>query len=578
MNQHSHSVWGFWRFLCGVLPLMGVLAVAHAQQQPLRPGVLEQLRTDERLEEIRKRQEGAPDVRLQTPRLEQAELLPESETPCFVIGRVVLKGEGIASFDWLFGMLNDRTAADSPIGRCLGERGIGIVHRRAQNALIEKGFMTTRIYLEAQDVRTGELVLMLAPGRLRRMVFEGNVSPRWRLASAAIPKPGDLVQLRDVEQTLENLERVPGVKADIQVLPGDAPGESDLVVAYEQKRFLRGGISLDDGGLRSTGKYQMGFSLFLDNPVGMNDTFYLTLNRDLDKSRQREAGKRLGSLSSILHYAFPVGYWTFAATHSISQNDQRVAGAFMDYRYRSRQQDTEISVGRMLYRDATRKVSAEFGVFRRDYHNYINDVEVEVQRRRVGGWKAEVRYQRFIGNRTVAAHVGYRRGTGAFRATSAPEEDFGEGTARYQILEAGAQLGVPFTLGGRAFYYQADWRGQWNFTDLAATDKFMIGGRHTVRGFDGETVLASERGWRLRNDVVLPLAGGAISPYLGVDYGEVHGKTSRLLVGKRLAGMVLGVRGSYGGMDCDLFVGAPLYRPDAFETGKVVGFALNYAF
>ncbi|GHT94404.1 hemolysin secretion/activation protein, ShlB/FhaC/HecB family [Betaproteobacteria bacterium] len=567
-----------WSVFFGVLPLLAGLTPAHAQQAPQRPGVLEQFRTDERLEEIRKRQENSPAIRLQTPRIEQIETLPEKESPCFVIERIDLKGEGLETFAWLSATLNDTTVADAPVGRCIGKKGIDIVYRRAQNALIEKGFMTTRVYLEAQDIRTGTLTLLLVPGRLRRLEFEGNVSPRWRLTGGSVLKQGDLINLRDVEQTLENLQRVPGVKADIRVLPGDAPGESDLAILYEQQRFLRGSVSFDDGGMRSTGKYQMGLSLFLDNPVGINDTFYLSLNHDLDKYRKREDGKHPGSLSSILHYAFPIKYWTLAVTYSASQNDQRVAGAFVDYRYRSRQRDAEISAGRLLYRDGVSKVSADFGVFRKDYHNYINDVEVEVQRRRIGGWKANIRYQRFIGDKVLAGYAGYRRGTGAFHAISAPEDAFEEGTARYKILEAGINLGMPFQVGGQSFYYRGDLRGQWNFTDLSPTDKFMIAGRHTVRGFDGETVLASERGWLVRNDFILPLANGMFSPYLGVDYGEVHGKTSRFLVGKRLLGAALGLKGGYQGMDYDLFVGAPIYKPDDFKAGGVVGFDFNYAF
>jgi hemolysin activation/secretion protein len=565
----------FIRFL---LLVVGIVVPVFVYAQGLPPGALEQLRTDERLEEIRRRQEAIPDVRLQNSRQGDVEILPENETPCFAVRSIVLNGEGTEAFAWLSVVLNDATAPDSPIGRCLGEKGVEIIHRRAQNALIEKGFMTTRVYLEAQDLKSGELVLTLVPGRLRRLEFRGNVPERWRLKTASVTKAGELINLRDVEQMLENLERVPGVKADIQVFPGEAPGESDLVVMYEAQRSIRGALSLDDGGLKSTGKYQAGLSFFWDNPVGLNDTFYLTVNHDLDRSGKRENGVRAGSSSVVLHYAFPIGYWESGVTYSASQNDQRVAGAFMDYRYRSKQQEVEVSLGRGFYRDQVSKANARVSVFRKTYRNYIGDVEVDVQRRRVAGWKVDVNYQRFIGNGVLSVHTGYRRGTGALRAFSLPEEPFGEGTSRYKILDLGVNLAMPFAVGERPFQYRMDWRGQWNFSDLSSTDKFMIAGRHTVRGFDGETVLASERGWLVRNEVIMPLAGGAVLPYLGLDYGEVHGKTSRFLVGRRLSGMVLGVRGRYHGVDYDLFAGTPLLKPDHFEAGKAVGFNLGYNF
>ncbi len=40
---------------------------------------------------------------------------------------------------------------------------------------------------------------------------------------------------------------------------------------------------------------------------------------------------------------------------------------------------------------------------------------------------------------------------------------------------------------------------------LITQDRFSIGGRYTVRGFDGETTLIGERGWLLRNDLGLSL-------------------------------------------------------------------------
>jgi len=40
---------------------------------------------------------------------------------------------------------------------------------------------------------------------------------------------GDLLNIRDIEQGLENLKRVPTADANIELQPGEAMGETDVV-------------------------------------------------------------------------------------------------------------------------------------------------------------------------------------------------------------------------------------------------------------------------------------------------------------------------------------------------------------
>ena len=190
-----------------------------------------------------------------------------------------------------------------------------------------------------------------------------------------------------------------------------------------------------------------------------------------------------------------------------------------------------------------------------------------------------VAHREFIGTSTLDMNLNYKRGTGANNAMHAPEEAFGEGTSRPQIITADAQLNVPFALGAQRMRYSGVVRAQWNQTSLIPQDRFAIGGRYTVRGFDGESVLASERGWLIRNDLGWALDQTGQEIYLGVDYGEVGGKSSHTLLGTRLSGAVLGLRGGYKGLAYDVFVGHPIYKPQGFSTASgIAGFNLNWSY
>jgi hemolysin activation/secretion protein len=125
--------------------------------------------------------------------------------------------------------------------------------------------------------------------------------------------------------------------------------------------------------------------------------------------------------------------------------------------------------------------------------------------------------------------------------------------------------------------------GQFTNDTLNYIDDLTIGSRYTVRGFDGETMLAAERGFYWRNELQLTIGQTGQSTYAGIDYGHVFGPETAALAGTQLAGVVIGMRGNVpihiGGFSYDLFAGTPVYKPAGFPTARVtVGFQLGTQF
>jgi hemolysin activation/secretion protein len=217
--------------------------------------------------------------------------------------------------------------------------------------------------------------------------------------------------------------------------------------------------------------------------------------------------------------------------------------------------------------------------FNRRSNNYIDDTEVQVQQRVVGGWEASLNHREFLGQATVDANLAYKRGTGAFGSLPAPEEAFGEGTSRFALVTTDVNLSTPFQIGSQKFKYSGAWRAQLQRTPLTPQDRFSIGGRFNVRGFDGEGSLSGERGYYIRNEISAPLGASGQEAYWGLDYGHVGGPSSDNLLGRNLAGTALGLRGSLQGLQYELVWAAPVHKPDNFRTpGKTYGFSLNYSF
>lgn len=286
--------------------LVAAFITSEATAEPL-PDAGEQVRQQQQRQRALEQQiePKAPDVRLSPPASGFGRLSFPAEKPCFPLTRIVLEGQQ-ALPHWL--PLN--AIASQAQGKCLGGRGINLLMSTLQNRLVDHGYVTTRVLAPSQDLNSGTLRLVILPGYVREArLTPGSDRYLW-LYSAFPARDGNLLDLRDIEQGLENLQRLPTVVADMSVVPGEQPGESDIEVRWQQKKMWRLGLSLDDSGTRSTGRYLGGVTLSLDNPFALSDLFYLSATHDL----QGKGGK--GSKNVIGHYSVPFGYWMFSATAS----------------------------------------------------------------------------------------------------------------------------------------------------------------------------------------------------------------------------------------------------------------------
>ena len=112
---------------------------------------------------------------------------------------------------------------------------------------------------------------------------------------------------------------------------------------------------------------------------------------------------------------------------------------------------------------------------------------------------------------------------------------------------------------------------------LYGVDMISMGGRYTVRGFDGEVTLMGANGWYLRNEFATKFPKQKAELYLGLDVGAVYG--ADLYNGHVLAGAALSVRGTVNDISYDVFAAASIEKPEGFHTPDATcGFSLVWRF
>ena len=533
------------------------IALAQVAAQPLTgPGPEVQRLQEQQAEQARERANARPDV-FTPPASAQAislSALPK-ETPCFQIQGITLEDN---VFSWLPDLLK-------PVnGQCVGKQGLEAIELQANNALIERGYVTSRVLIPKQNLANGTLQLKVLAGRIGAIRNASDDNIGWA-RMVLLAGPGDLLNQRDLDQALESIRRLPGQsQTSFDIVPGERVGESDIVLKPGTDKRWHASLSADNTGLKSTGKYQMSGSLVIDSPLHLYDQLSISASSNTDRG-----STAAGTRSYSINWSVPVGYATLFVGANRSRYNQTVAGFEEPIVYSGNSSEVNAGISGVLHRDATSRTGAQFKLFRKINRNYLQDTEIAVQRRDVVGYEASMSHRHYLGPVVLDGGVAWRETLPDHsNVPGVVVGDPGYG-GRSQVETANASLYWPFKLASQMFEYTSNWSIQHARTRVLPSDYFTIGNRYTVRGFDGQLTLAAEDGWFWRNELAWRVAGQAV--YAGVDMGKVHGPSAEFLLGDKLVGAVVGVRGRvpsgpYMAFNYDVSFGWPLYKPAGFRS------------
>ncbi|KWN68189.1 ShlB/FhaC/HecB family hemolysin secretion/activation protein [Burkholderia ubonensis] len=578
-----------------VLPIAALVSFGvHAEQAPTPADQAaaaranaEQDRQAQQQRDAQQREAAvrAPSVRSEVPHAETYPTLPV-ETPCFRIDRFTLdvpdslpdgvKAKGASALPM------DRFAfarewLEHYTGQCVGKQGLDVLVKALSQDILSRGYITTRVLLPEQDLSSGALKVSLIPGVIRRVHFaDEKLRGTWKTAFPT--RDGELLNLRDLEQGLEQMKRVSSQDVSMQIVPGDVPGESDVVLDVKRGKPWTVVASIDNSGTRATGKLQGNISLGIDNPLGLNDVFNVGASQDLEFG-----DKRLGSHGWNAFYSIPWGYWTATLSAYTNTYYQQIAGVNQTFVASGNSKTIDFKLARVLARSQNDVFGGYVRLSRRFGQSFIEDTEISQQRRNNTLIELGLTDRHYFGGAQFDGSLAYRQGIGGFGAQDDVLAAGGGPTYRYKMAVVDANLSVPFAIARQPFRYVTTFHGQYTGNTLYYIDDLTIGSRYTVRGFDGETMLAAARGFYWRNELQMPIGQTGQALYAGLDYGHVWGPQPVALVGTQLAGAVIGIKGSIGtrlgAYGYDLFAGTPVYKPSGFPTARVtVGFQLTGQF
>ena len=416
-----------------------------------------------------------------------------ADSRCFPIQDITLKGADSLP-------AADRQRLLKPyVGQCLGVSQLNELLKVITDYYIDKGRVTSRAYLPQQDLSSGHLQVLVVEGKLEGLKGAQGSSVTDRELAMAFPgKVGEALNLREVEQLVDQLSRLPSKQAQMELTPGTQVGGSDVVVKNTPQKPWRASLSRNNDGQKSTGEQQWGAGLEWDSPLGLADQLVLRGGHDAVSDHQKT------SKNSMLYYNVPWGWWNFSYTYS--ESDYRTLADLNGYKLKQYgdSQNHQLRAERVIHRDDVSKTSVNVGLAHLRTNNYLLDARLGPSSNRLSELQVGINHGRRIGSGFVNFDLGMQNGIGAFDAQSNNQERDREGnltsTPNYRKYTATVSYLQPFTLWGESFSFSSLATGQRSEDVLFSPQRISLGGSASVRGFKDQQ-LSGDSGGYWRNDV-----------------------------------------------------------------------------
>ncbi len=482
--------------------------------------------------------------------------------PCFAITHIEV--EGVRQFS--AGAIDKVTAPYA--NRCVGVGEINALLRDLTHLYLDKGFVSSRVYVPAQDIaKTKVLRLVAVEGTLADIYINGKPVSGFGAAGSGViatafpGMKGEITNLRDIEQGLDQINRLTSNNAKTAMLPGKTDGTSILNIENKPSHPWHLSFGNSNLGQEQTGYSKSSASVGYDNLFGINDQWnfgYEHTGPDYPwrKDGHGESNSYSGNVS------VPYGYWTFSTNGSWYEYDSSVPGNFGTLQTSGDSKQAGIGADRVIFRDKDSITTFNSGLTYKETNNFLLGNRIEVGSRKYTVGDLGISHSRRMLGGLWVFDLSYNQGLNLFDAVAPGDAGAGNADPRFSKFSGTITMTRPFEVAEQHFEINSIVTGQYSPDNLFGAEQISVGGYSSVRG-TRETMLYGNNGFFIRNDLVWrtqPFADnaalakilGEFRPYVGLDYGRIARQARYQIAGGDMLGWTVGAKLAGGNVNFDM--------------------------
>ncbi|MCW8901488.1 MAG: ShlB/FhaC/HecB family hemolysin secretion/activation protein, partial [Gammaproteobacteria bacterium] len=477
------------------------------------------------------------------------------------------------------------------LNRCLTANHIDQLRVAIDRYYIEKGWILARSYLlPNQNIKSGKLIFQVLEGHLDSIKLnENTLSDRMQVSTAFPFMVGEVLYIRDIEQGLEQMNRLASNQAKMDIVPvKDKPGYGQINIKTQHDNRYRYYLGFDNLGSESTGQEQGKLTADLDNLLSINDNLSITATQYAGGNTENKDSKSLTA-----NLSFPLGYWTVNANSSHSSYLSTVSDTSGSFHLSGDSDTHKLKLSRVAHRDKTSKTNFGLELAHKANNSYLEDVRLDSSSRKLTVFTINVDHVIRKPGMIWSYSVDYTRGLDLFDAVEdGPVRDDNIPRAQFEKVGWNISANLPFNMIGQNWRYSGNLSGQYAVDPLFGSEQISLGDANTVRGFRNSPV-SGDSGTYFKNDISWksPSKEGmlkGLSAVFGLDLGYVQAKNDNISnSGKATAslmGMAVGLTQSiywakHQQLDWSATLAIPLSAPSYVVKDSSVFYAsLNWKF
>lgn len=478
--------------------------------------------------------------------------LPTAERGCEVVNEVHFAQELPRQLSWL------EHEVASLRGLCLGPQGLQAATAFLNQQIASAGFVTTKMAAESPAPLGGKITFILTLGLIADFVLdEGDGSRKtWPVTlRLAIPgSRGELLNIRDLDQGSEQIQRL-GDELKIFIVPAESPSNDtvmhDIVAQWTPSaKPWRLALSLDDSGIARMGRTRGSLQFSWSNPLRLSDQLLASASSNLESPRVDKK-----TSSQYLNYSVGLGYHRFQLSRSLGHSGQQVKGNTIDFLSTRFDAESQIEWRYTVFRDAQYKVELDWAYSKQKGRNYLEDVELVVQRRDAATRRQGVRVS-WLSNQS---DIDFRYWRSRVSPVLGEEDRLFRLDVASQSHHVSLDFNTQFSVLARGWRYNAQFEMLRTGVVSALADVMSLGGRYTIRGFTGDQPISAHDGALLRQEVSTYYAQRwaadtvvTTQPYLFIDVGRLWGETAPSTRSASAIGAGLRISGNKFSLDFSL--------------------------
>lgn len=438
------------------------------------------------------------------------------------------------------------------LGTCIRFNDINKILRDITAIFYGRGEITSRAVLDEQNLQDKQLEITIIEGRIEALEAGSDSEITPLMLNRVMPTTeGDILNLRDLEQGLDQLNRLSSNNAALSLNPGNIPGGTNIIVNNQPSSRIHGSLGINNSGQRATGERQRKATLTIDSPLGMAD--YLAISMQGDNVGE----KFKKSASYSVFYELPLGYWTLGLDLSYFEytSGLDLAGQIIKSNGKSRTQS--VHVKRVLRRDRSSTTTISAKLLRKDVLNFLADTKLISGSRTLVILESGLIHDQHFKEGRLRSALTYYRGVDFLDATIDPSGLTDEQPkAQFDKWGLRVDYSRPFQLFSLPSAWDINFEGQYSEDKLYGSEQFSIGGQYTVRGYKDSSIYGDSGAFistSIRSELAqnIPLIG-SLQAEIGVDYGLVDVEDFGFKGTDKLRGWRVGLKTQQGLFDISI--------------------------